>query len=82
MTDVTEGIRRDLQQELSAEAAERAGLEAKHGQVWSTQEVQKEFEITGFMAPFVVVTRKADGVVGSLMFQHSPRYYFSFTPDR
>jgi hypothetical protein len=34
------------------------------------------------MAPFVVVRRKSDGVKGSMMFQHMPRYYFSFREDR
>ena len=29
--------------------------------------------------PYVVVTRKADSVVGSLELQHNPRYYFNFT---
>ena len=34
----------------------------------------------GFMAPYVVVRRKSDGQRGSLMFQHDPRFYFSFDP--
>ena len=34
------------------------------------------------MAPLVVVRRKSDGVKGSLMFQHSPRFYFGFEPHR
>jgi hypothetical protein len=33
------------------------------------------------MAPFVVVRRKADGVKGSLMFQHMPRFYYGFAKD-
>jgi hypothetical protein len=35
----------------------------------------------GFMAAFVVVTRKADGVKGSMEFTHNPRFYFNFVPD-
>ncbi len=35
----------------------------------------------GFLAPFVVVRRKADGQLGSLEFQHEPRLYFHFEPD-
>ena len=54
----------------------------KPGRVWDTQELGKDFEVTGFMAPFVVVRRKSDGVKGSLMFQHSPRFYFDFTEDK
>lgn len=45
---------------------------------WTTTELQEQFHVEGFCAPFVVVTRKIDGVRGSLMFTHSPRLYFSF----
>jgi hypothetical protein len=41
-------------------------------------ELQQDFEVLGFMAPFVVVRRKSDGVRGSLTFQHTPRLYFDF----
>jgi len=81
MSDPTETIRREMVAEINTEAGERAALEAKYGQVWTTDEMCKEFEAIGFMAPFVVVKRRVDGVKGSLMFQHSPRYYFSFNPD-
>jgi hypothetical protein len=67
---------------INSEPAEREALKAKYGQVWSTTEVTQDFEITGFMAPFVIVTREADGVKGTLMFQHSPRFYFKFEPAR
>ena len=50
--------------------------------VWNTDELQADFDVRGFMAPYVVVVRKRDGVVGSLEFQHSPRFYFNFVPDR
>lgn len=48
---------------------------------WNTQEVQADFEILGFAAPFVAVRRRADGVKGYLQFTHNPRVYFGFTPD-
>ena len=35
----------------------------------------------GFLAPFIVVTRKSDGVKGSMEFTHSPRMYFNFVAD-
>jgi len=35
--------------------------------------------VLGFMAPLVVVRRKADGVRGSLEFQHNPRFLFQFS---
>lgn len=49
---------------------------------WNTQELQRDFEVIGFCAPFVVVRRKSDGVKGSLEFTHSPRVYFNFVEDK
>ncbi len=51
-------------------------------QVWDTTEMRRDFDVTGFLAPFVVVRRKADGVVGTLEFAHTPRYYWGFTRDQ
>ena len=48
--------------------------------VWSSDQISKEFSIEGFMAPYVVGTRKCDNVRGSLTFTHSPRFYFDFIP--
>ena len=48
---------------------------------WSTAELQRDFEVIGFAAPFVVVKRKSDGVKGSLEFTHSPRVYFNWRAD-
>jgi hypothetical protein len=59
---------------------ERKRLEKEHGQVWDTTELGEDFTVEGFAAPYVVVCRKADGVRGSLAFQHSPRFYFGFRP--
>ena len=80
--DQTEEIRRVLLLEINAEPAERVVLEAQHGRVWSTSELSHDFEVEGFAAPFVVVRRKADNQVGSLLFQQQPRYYFAFKEDR
>lgn len=66
--------------EINAAPGSREALEAKYGQVWDTDQLRAEFEVTAFMAPFVGVTRKADGVKGLMMFQHAPRYYFQFEP--
>ena len=46
-----------------------------------TDELQQDFAVMGFAAPCVVVRRKSDRVVGSLLFQHMPRFYFRFVPD-
>jgi hypothetical protein len=34
------------------------------------------------LAPYVIVRRKVDGAVGSLEFQHQPRFYFNWQEDR
>ena len=79
MHDETEQVRRQMVAEINSNAGERAELEARHGQVWDTSELQRDFEVIGFMAPFVVAVRKSDGVKGSLEFQHNPRFYFNFS---
>ncbi len=81
MTDPTESIRRQRVAEINAEPGSKEALEAEHGQVWDTTELQEEFEAIGFMAPLIVVRRRSDGVRGSLEFQHSPRFYFNFQPE-
>jgi hypothetical protein len=80
VTDPTEPIRRERLVEINAEPGNRAALEAQYGQVWTTEELAEEFEVIGFMAPLAVVRRKADGVKGSVEFQHQPRFYFDFKP--
>ena len=80
--DVTEAARRERLAEINAEPGSREALEAQYIQVWDTQQLAQEFEVIGFLAPLVVVRRKADGVKGSLEFQHGPpRLYFNFVPD-
>ena len=81
MSDPTETIRRELVAEINLVPGSREALEATHGKVYDTSELQDEFQALGFMAPFIVVCRLSDGVRGSLMFQHSPRYYHSFKPE-
>ena len=48
------------------------------GEKWTTEELQRDFEVEGFAFGYVVVRRKADNVRGSLQFTHSPRVYFGF----
>jgi len=78
MDDPTEPIRRARLAEINATATGREHLQAMYGQVWDTAELTRDFEVIGFMAPLIVVRRKADGVKGSLEFQHYPRLYFNF----
>jgi hypothetical protein len=86
--DVTEGIRKSAVSILNGSVqsgdydAERVRLEGIYGEgnVWDTSGLSNEFEVTGFLAPFCVVIRKSDNQKGTVMFQHSPRFYFSFQP--
>ena len=66
------------QQVSSEEAAARADLEKRYGQVWDTAQLREAFDVVGFSAPFVVAVRKSDGKRGTLEFTHSPRFYFGF----
>lgn len=81
MTDPTEEFRRQRLAEINAGPGSRAALEAAHGQVWDTDELRRDFEVVGFLAPLVVVRRRADGVKGSLEFQTRPRLYFNFEEE-
>ena len=81
MSDSTEAIRHKMVKEINAVEGSREFLEAQHGQVWDTQELQADFSVQGFMAPFIGVVRKSDGSKGSMEFQHAPRFYFNFKED-
>ena len=48
---------------------------------WTTAELTQDFTVHSFLAPFVFVTRKADGQRGVMEFTHSPRLYFNFVAD-
>ena len=80
MCDETETIRRQMVATINADPGSRPDLESKHGQVWDTSELRR---LPGprVYAPFVVVCRRSDGIRGSLMFQNSPRFYYSFQPE-
>jgi hypothetical protein len=75
MIDHTESARREMLA-TGQPAADLAVADRR----WTTDEMQRDFTVTGFAAPFVVVVRKSDGVKGTLEFTHSPRVYFSFQP--
>lgn len=78
MIDVTESIRRELVEEINSNPNPRTLLETQYGQVWDTSELIKDFEVEGFMAPFVVVVKRDIKQKGTLTFQHDPRFYFDF----
>ena len=79
-TDPTEAIRRQQLVELNAAPGNREALEAQHGQVWDTSELGRDFDVEGFLTPYVVVHRRSNGQRGSLLFQNHPRFYFAFEP--
>jgi|3_EtaG_2_1085321.scaffolds.fasta_scaffold04363_17 hypothetical protein len=82
MPDPTEPARRALKRGLDAAApSTREEAEEAYGRVWSTAELQADFRVRCFLAPFVMVTRKSDGARGSLAFSHRPRWYHTFTPE-
>jgi len=63
-------------------AKERAMLEERHGQVWTTSEMERDFDAISFMAPYCTVVRREDGAKGSLEFQARPRFYYGFRRSR
>jgi hypothetical protein len=79
--DATERIRKEIWESINSRPRTRDELEREYGRVWSTQELEEEFEVLGFLVPFVIVRVRATGLKGSLAFQHSPRLYFDFRPD-
>ena len=46
------------------------------GQVWDTDELTRDFNIEGFMAPLCFGKRRSDNVKVSLLFTVSPRFYY------
>jgi len=82
--DDTEDLRRRRLMEINSgvdsddESAERQRLEARYGHIWDAAQFAKDFDVLGFLAPYVVVGRRFDGRKGSLEFQHRPRFYFNF----
>jgi hypothetical protein len=79
--DETEVDRRALVEALNTDPDGREALEKHHGKVWDTTELGRDFEVLGFMAPFVAVRRKSDRRRGTLCFQHHPRFYFDFVEE-
>ena len=79
--DPTESKRREMVQEINSNPTAREALEAEHGQVWDTTELQQDFKVLAFMAPFIIVKEKLSGNKGSLLFQHDPRLYYHFEVD-
>lgn len=46
--------------------------------VWNVEKVREEFDILSFYKSNVIVKRKKDKQLGTLDYQHSPRFYYNF----
>jgi hypothetical protein len=44
----------------------------------TTAEMQELYSVEGFAYGFCVARRKSDGVLGTLEFDHAPRFYYNF----
>ena len=80
--DPTEGVRRTMVTQINSDPLDRKDAEDHYGQVWNTEELGREFEVQAFLAPYVTVKRKSDGVRGTMLFQHCPRLYYTFQEIR
>lgn len=77
-----ETVQRALTEAINSKPGTREELLAAYkGKVWDTKELQEEFKVIAFSAPFCAVKRKSDGVEGVVGFQHMPRFYFGFLED-
>lgn len=77
-----EMARRQRAIELNRNPGSGSQLNARYGRVWSPDDLARDFEVIGFAAPYVVVRRRSDRSLGSLEFQHHPRFYFNFELDQ
>jgi len=77
-----EHIRIKMQQAINEDALPLEELQRRHGEVWTTDTLRQQFEVVGFGAPLVVVRRRSDNKLGSLIFQAAPRFYWGFKEDR
>jgi hypothetical protein len=75
MKDPTEEARRSM-----IETGQTHRDLANAAQRWTTEQLKEEFIVHAFLAPFVSVTRKSDGLEGTMEFTNSPRWYFNFIP--
>jgi hypothetical protein len=75
-----DAFRSEMRGSINQTPQTRESLETAFGpaEVFDTKQLQETFEVVSFLAPLVLVRRKADGEDGVLTFQHDPRLYFMF----
>ena len=56
-------------------------MENLESKKWDTKQLQEDFYVLSFLAPFVTVIHKETGDKGTLEFSTSPRLYFNFMPE-
>ena len=81
MDDPTVELRKQRAREINSRPRNRLALHRDFGDVWTHQEMAQEFDIVLWICPLVIVIRRSDGIKGSLLYQHQPRFYFRFYPD-
>lgn len=59
----------------------RDDLKAKYTETWNDAELAQQFDVREFDGPVVQVTRKSDGLAGTVGYIDSPRVYFAFIED-
>ena len=78
--DATENIRRELVRELNAEPKGRAELGTQARSGVGHPGAGPRLRGHGIPRALVMVRRRSDAVLGTLFFQHEPRFYFGFSP--
>lgn len=71
----------DIIASVAARPRTRAELEVEFGQVWTEDELVRDFETTAIIPPTYIVRRRSDGTVGSVLLQTRPKLYFRFMPS-
>lgn len=81
MSDPVDKLRLGRRYTLNVEQHCDTRQEAEHlyGRVWDPEQLAEYFEVVGFLSPYAIVRRKSDGRLGSLEYQHDPRWYFAWS---
>lgn len=75
---IVDSIRKEMTSIINSNPKTREEIAKKYGEVYDCEDIHTAYEIIAFAAPFVYVHNIATGMKGTLMFQHHPRFYFSF----
>lgn len=59
----------------------RAALESHYVTVWNEEELQSAFNVRETCPPYVHVSNKETGQLGTVIYVDSPRFYFLFNPE-